>query len=176
MASDARPRVGVSACLLGERVRYDGRDKRCARVVDELARRFELVPICPEVEMGLGVPREPVRLERGEGGERHMRGVTSRLDCTAIAEETARRLLGMGGPAHVLEGYVLKSRSPSCGLLDVPRFDEQGGTVGVGAGLFAQCLREHAPSLPLIDEAQLEDAEQRRRFIDAVEAQARRRG
>jgi uncharacterized protein YbbK (DUF523 family) len=159
-----RPRVGVSACLLGESVRYDGRDKR-SELVLELARTFELVPICPEVEIGLGVPREPIQLERREGVTKLL-GVTSRRDHTgAMTSFTARKLPELSG----LSGYVLKSKSPSCGLTDTPLI----GTDEKGSGLFTAALRAAFPLLPVEDERSLEDPEVRARFVARVLAHRR---
>ncbi|HZV00961.1 MAG TPA: DUF523 domain-containing protein [Planctomycetota bacterium] len=156
-----RPRVGVSACLLGESVRHDGRHKRSEPVL-ELAKAFELVPICPEVEIGLGVPREPIQLERREGVTKLL-GVTSRRDHTeAMTSFAARKLSELSG----LSGYVLKSRSPSCGLVDTPLI----GTDEKGSGLFAAALRAAYPSLPIVDERSLEDPEACARFVALVRA------
>ena len=110
-------RIGVSACLLGEPVRYDGGHKRSAVIVELLGSRFTWVPVCPEMEIGLGVPREPVRLT-GDPHEPRMLGVSSKRDLTremtAYAQRRARELVALD-----IAGYVLKSASPSCGLRDV---------------------------------------------------------
>lgn len=162
--SRATPRVGVSSCLLGATVRYDGRHKRDEAVV-ELGRRVELVPVCPEVEAGMGAPREPVRLLRLDGRP-HVRGGSTGTDHTeAMARFSARRLdeLVAGG----LHGYVLKSRSPSCGL-DVPLFDDRGAEVGRVAGLFAAALLVRLPGLPIVEEESLRDPPERERFVARV--------
>ena len=107
-------RVGVSACLLGEPVRYDGRHKRDAFLTDVLGKHVEWVPVCPELEVGMGVPRESVRLE-GDVDAPRMVGVRSRIDHTAamrrFAAERVRQLAALD-----LQGYVFKKGSPSCGL------------------------------------------------------------
>jgi uncharacterized protein YbbK (DUF523 family) len=157
----SRPRVGVSACLLGEEVRHDGRHKRSRAVVELVGPEVEWVPVCPEVEIGMGVPREPVALIAGR-----MIASKSGTDYTDAMNRFAEaRIAGLGA----LDGYVLKSRSPSCGLLDVPGGPDQ-------SGLFAAALRRLCPGLPLIDETALDDDEQRRAFLAATRAHRRTRG
>lgn len=157
----SRPRVGVSACLLGQEVRHDGRHKRSREVVELVGPEVDWVPFCPEVELGMGVPREPVSLIAGR-----MIASTSGTDYTDAMNRFAEaRIAGLGA----LDGYVLKSRSPSCGLRDVP-----GGPDG--SGLFAAALRRLCPDLPLIEETALVDDEQRSAFLTAIRARARARG
>jgi uncharacterized protein YbbK (DUF523 family) len=162
--------VGVSACLLGEPVRYDGTDQRDAYVCGALARQFRLVPICPEVELGLGVPRRPIRLVRTERGVR-VRDARDpdnpKLDFTeqfrVLAEELAP-LLGR------LSGYVFKSGSPSCGVRDVKLYEQDGRCRPVATGEFARLVMALYPRLPVVDERQLSDPQQRRRFLRRVSA------
>jgi uncharacterized protein YbbK (DUF523 family) len=162
--------VGVSACLLGESVRYDGTDQRDAYVCGALARQFRLVPICPEVELGLGVPRRPIRLVRTERGVR-VRDARDpdnpRLDLTEefrVLADTLAPLLGR------LSGYVFKSGSPSCGVRDVKLYGRAGGSRPVATGEFARLVMALYPRLPVVDERQLADPEQRRRFLRRVSA------
>jgi len=166
------PRVGVSACLLGERVRWDGRHKRDRWIAGALARRVALVPVCPEVEIGLGIPRPPIRLEEGSGGVRLVMP-SSGADLTDRMERFAARrveALFRGG----LDGYILKARSPSCGLK---------GVVVLGGkterrrrrGLFAGALLRGIPGLPVVEEGRLEGPAERRRFLARVVAHHRRR-
>ncbi len=154
-----RPRVGVSACLLGQEVRHDGGHKRSTAVAGIVG--VEWVPVCPEVEVGMGVPREPVALVASR-----MIGSKSGTDHTDAMNQFAEARIAALGP---LDGYVLKARSPSCGLTDVP-----GGPRG--SGLFAAALRRLRPDLPLIDETALDDARQCRVFLDAVRVHATARG
>ena len=145
------PRIGVSACLLGEEVRYDGGHKRNVTLIDVIGPQVELVPVCPEVEVGMGTPREPLELVRDERGLR-MITVTTRVDYTDRmndwAERRVRELERSG-----IDGYVLKSGSPSCGLED---------------GLFAHALMALLPALPVIDEKRLENPSARAEFIGRV--------
>jgi uncharacterized protein YbbK (DUF523 family) len=170
MDDHSRIVVGVSACLLGERVRHDGGHCRHAYVTGQLSRQFHLVPICPEVEIGLGVPRRPIRLVRtGQGVRvRDARAPANiHLDYTERLSFLAREL----GP-HLarLSGYIFKSGSPSCGLREVKLHDERGGFERVGIGEYARMVKALCPWMPVVDEQQLADADRRQRFIEDVYA------
>lgn len=165
------PRVGVSACLLGQNVRYDGGHKRDSFTAEELGRQFTLVPVCPEVELGMGVPRPPVRLERSARGVR-MVAVASRIDHTdAMNRFAARRASEL--EALDLSGYVLKKNSPSCGPSGVPIHGR--GAARPGSGLFAAALRDRMPLLPVVDEGDLADGAGQGHFIERVFAYRRLR-
>lgn len=147
-----RPLIGISACLLGNRVRYDGHHKRADLIVDTLSPRVDWLPVCPEVEAGLGVPRPPVRLVRA-GHEVRVIGVDDpALDVTGVltrhAEHRVRNLSG-------ISGFILKSRSPSCGLSSTPLRDS-GELI---SGVFANHLQRTWPELPLAEEQQLTSVE-----------------
>ena len=161
-----RVRVGVSSCLLGAAVRYDGGHKRHAWITGPLSRCFELVPVCPEVAIGLGTPRPPIRLVR-TGGEVRVRGVAdpSRdLTCALrdYARSTAARLAGG------ISGYLFKSASPSCGMEGVEACDESGAPAGWGAGAYAGALRSAMPLLPCEEEGRLGDPGRRESFVERV--------
>ncbi|NLO79365.1 MAG: DUF1722 domain-containing protein [Xanthomonadaceae bacterium] len=158
------PLVGVSSCLCGEAVRYDGRDKRDDVVADVLPRFVRLLPLCPEVAIGLGVPRPPIRLE-GEPGAVRVVGVVERsLDVTerleAFGRETAARHPN-------LCGYVFKSKSPSCGLRNVKRY-AKGQEYQDGSGLYAAAIRRAFPLLPVAEEGDLATESSREDFLTAV--------
>jgi uncharacterized protein YbbK (DUF523 family) len=162
-----RPRIGVSACLLGERVRYDGRDKRDAWLVDVFGPRVEWVAVCPEVEAGLGAPREPMNLGRDAAGRIVLVTGGGRTDLTkTMTDYSARRVDDLASAA--LDGYVLKAGSPSCGL-DVLLEGERV------RGLFAEALSSRLHDIPIADERQLADADGRDRFVDRVFAHFRQR-
>lgn len=163
-----RPRVGISACLLGERVRYDGGHKRDAFLADVLGGQVEWVPVCPEVEAGMGTPREPVQLVRS-GEDVRMVGVTSHVDHTDTMRRWSAARLDELARAD-LSGYVLKSRSPSCGLAVPVIGAEEEAT---GRGLFAEALLERLPSLPIEEESRLSDPQIRERFLERVLAYRR---
>jgi len=160
-----RPRVAISSCLLGEPVRYDGGHKRHPRITGELSQLFDWLPVCPELEAGLGVPRPPVRLVGDRQQPRALGIDNPGLDVSAALADCAQRLLpGLQG----VSGYIFKSRSPSCGLIDTPLFDCDGRANGVTAGLYAALVRAAMPGLPLIDERQLEQADLREQFLCEV--------
>lgn len=135
------PRVGVSACLLGRAVRWDGGHKRDDGVL-ELSRLVEYVPVCPEDEVGMGTPREPIKLNP----QRRLVGARSGTDHTdAMTSWAAQRLRELDD----IDGYVLKADSPSCGLKHV-RVQGKGS---IGRGTFAQALTDTLPLLPVTQEA-----------------------
>ncbi len=147
-----RPRLGISACLLGEAVRYDGAHKRDAWLVEVLGPRVEWVPVCPEVEAGLGTPREPIELDRGGDGNIRVMTVRSRRDLTETMRGYAARRVGELAEAD-LDGYVFKADSPTC---------------DAEAGVFARELRSRLPWLPVIDEKRLADPNARGAFVTRV--------
>jgi uncharacterized protein YbbK (DUF523 family) len=161
------PRVGISSCLLGERVRHDGGHKLALDLVSDLGQAVEWVPVCPELEVGMGVPREPVNLIAASmGAAPRMVAVESGRDWTDAMESLAERRLDELARLGI-SGYVLKSRSPSCGL-EVPLRSPTGERLGDGAGLFAAALRRRFPGLPIAGEDQLVDPASRRGFIARV--------
>ncbi|MBL4846558.1 MAG: DUF523 domain-containing protein [Planctomycetes bacterium] len=173
--SEARPRIGVSACLLGQEVRYDGGHKRHAFLCDELAQRVEFVPVCPEVELGLGTPRETIRLVSSAPGGVRLEAPGSGRDLTEPMAEYARERVA-ALRAEGLDGYVLKSKSPSCGLTGVELHQPHGPALPVGRGAFAHALHVAWPELPLAEERDLEDEPGRAKFLERVFAYARLRG
>jgi uncharacterized protein YbbK (DUF523 family)/uncharacterized protein YbgA (DUF1722 family) len=167
-ARDAdRPiRLGVSSCLLGNAVRYDGGHRRDAFVTELLGSFVEWVPVCPEVEVGMGTPRPALRLV-GEGGEIRMLEIASGRDHTrAMQRYAARRVRALRGLG--LCGYVLKKNSPSCGMTRVKVYGEKGAPSKDSRGLFASQLMELYPNLPVEDEGRLNDAKLRENFIERV--------
>ncbi len=166
---DRRLKIGVSACLLGEEVRHDGQHKRDAFLVEVLGEHVDFVPVCPEMELGLGAPREAMRLV-ADGG--HARLVTIRtgrdltLGMAAYAEDRVRRLAD-----DDLSGYVLKKDSPSCGMTRVKLYasNEPGATVTRdGVGIFADALLRRFPHLPVEEEGRLHDPRLRENFIERI--------
>lgn len=159
-----RPRVGVSSCLLGEEVRFNGGHKRFRFLTDELDPYVDWVPYCPEVEIGLGTPREPIRLT--VDGRLVNRSGT--LDHTAL-------MAALPLPLDV-DGYVFKAKSPSCGVWGIPRYRSDGEASGaVGSGLYASRVMASFPLLAVEDEGRLNDAGLREAFVERVFAAARLR-
>ena len=171
MTAPPRIRLGVSACLLGESVRYDGGHKRDAFLTDVLGPHVEWVPVCPEVELGLGVPRPTLRLMGRPAAPRLVQEASGE-DLTARMRQYAEaRVVELKRLA--LDGYVLKRASPSCGLFGVPVYREPGARGAAGRGLFAAALVERLPIMPVEEEGRLADPALRERFIERVFAMAR---
>jgi uncharacterized protein YbgA (DUF1722 family)/uncharacterized protein YbbK (DUF523 family) len=157
--------------LLGEPVRWDGGHKRDAYITETLSRHFELVPICPEAAIGLGVPREPIRLAGAPDAPRAVGLTNPDLDVTAelsaFGRKTALQLAD-------LSGYLFKSGSPSCGAGRVKVYREQGGRPAhAGVGLYAQEIQQAWPLLPVEEEGRLGDPERRETFLECVFAYRR---
>jgi uncharacterized protein YbgA (DUF1722 family)/uncharacterized protein YbbK (DUF523 family) len=170
---DAAPiRIGVSTCLLGQPVRWDAGHKRDAFLVDALGPFVEWVPVCPELELGLGVPREPIHLERRDGEVRLV--ARSGADLSARMEAYARRRVRELERLDLC-GYVLKKASPSCGFERVPVRNEKGMPEKTGRGAFAAVLVSASPFLPIEDEGRLCDARLRENWIERVFAYRRLR-
>ena len=172
---DQRPiRVGISSCLLGEAVRFDGGHKRDAFLTETFGRFVEWVPICPEIECGFGTPREAMRLVRTRG-EVRLITVKTAVDLTAEMNGYVRaRIPALA--AERLSGYVLKKDSPSCGLERVKIYDRHNVPTKSGRGLFAAALIEQFPHLPVEEEGRLSDAKLRENFVERVFAYWRLRG
>jgi uncharacterized protein YbgA (DUF1722 family)/uncharacterized protein YbbK (DUF523 family) len=165
-------RVGISSCLLGHKVRYDGGHKQDRYLTDILGPYCEFVPVCPELEAGMGVPREAVRLV-GAAEEPRMIGVRSGEDWTERLNRLSIRRVAQLGKLDLC-GYVLKKGSPSCGMERVKVYDPDGGLPDrSGTGLFARALLAGLPLLPVEEEGRLNDARLRDNFIVRVFARHR---
>jgi len=162
-----RIRLGVSSCLLGEQVRFDAGHKRESFVADILPRYFDMIPVCPEVAIGLGVPREPIRLEGDERAPRAIGVKTKSLDVTERLAAYGRRMAGeLGG----ISGYIFKSKSPSCGMERVKLYGAGGMARKVGRGIYAAEIMRAMPLLPTEEEGRLNDPVLRENFIERVYA------
>jgi len=166
-------RIGVSSCLLGAEVRFDGGHKRDRFLTDVLARYVEFVPVCPELEAGMGVPRPPVRLVR-EGGEVHLLETASGRDHTARMRGFARRRVAALRELDLC-GYVLKRDSPSCGMERVKVYAPGAPGRREGRGVFAEVLMAALPHLPVEEEGRLLDPALRENFVERVFAYRRLR-
>jgi uncharacterized protein YbgA (DUF1722 family)/uncharacterized protein YbbK (DUF523 family) len=160
-------RLGVSTCLLGERVRYDGGHKRDRFITDVLAQFMALVPVCPEVECGLSIPRESMRLV-GDPESPRLIAPRSGMDYTAQMQAWAEtRLEALA--AENLHGFIFKKDSPSSGLFRVKVYnDDSGMPRRVGRGVFAKAFTECFPLLPVEEEGRLNDWRLRENFIERV--------
>jgi len=161
MTADPKSKIllGVSACLLGDEVRYDGR-------VDTLAEHFAFVKVCPEEEIGMGTPRETVRLVGRRNDPRMVAPGSSKDWTSRMNSWAARRARQLG--AEDLSGYIFKSRSPSCGVFQVKVYNAKGNLGDPGSGLFAMEMMRRYPLLPIEEEGRLNDAWLRENFIERV--------
>ncbi|NNE43257.1 MAG: DUF1722 domain-containing protein [Gemmatimonadetes bacterium] len=165
--------VGVSSCLLGAEVRFDGGHQKNSFLVDEVAEWVRFVPVCPEIEIGLGAPRETLRLLKGKSEtEPRLVAPKSGTDLTErmrdYSEQRVARLKKMN-----LSGYVLKRRSPTCGMERVKQYDDHGVPQGHGRGVFAEVLMREMPLLPVEEEGRLQDPGLRDHFFVRVFAHHR---
>jgi uncharacterized protein YbbK (DUF523 family) len=168
-----RIRLGISACLLGDEVRYDGGHKRDPFLTTVLGPLVEWVKVCPEVEAGMGTPREPIHLVN-EGGTIRLLTVTTGIDHTAsMTAYTARKAHALA--AEDLCGFILKAESPSCGPAGVKVHPDAAPATKTGIGLFAQALLARFPDLPIEDEQGLADPQRREQFLERVFAYHRLR-
>ena len=167
-------RIGISACLLGAEVRYDGGHKRDQFLSETFGRFVEWVPVCPEVEAGFGTPREPMRLVRVTREVRLLTVKTERDVTGQLDAYSTRRVSELA--SEDLSGYVLKKDSPSCGLERVKVYDAHSVAARSGQGRFASALVERFPDLPVEEEGRLSDPHLRENFVERVFAYWRLRG
>ena len=161
-----KPSVGISSCLLGNEVRYNGGHKLDRYLRDTLGEHVRWVPVCPEVECGLGVPRESMRLV-GDAESPRLLTVRSRVDhTTRMMEWAAGRLAAL--EREELCGFVFKSGSPSSGLRAVRVYDDSGNPSRRGAGLFARAFTQRFPAIPVEDDGRLNDNALRESFVERV--------
>ncbi len=164
IAATSPIRVGISACLLGEKVRFDGNHKLDRYIRDTLGGYFEFVPICPEVAIGLGVPRPTLRLE-GDPQQPRAVGVTDKsIDVTIPLERYGRKMARELPP---LAGYLFKARSPSCGMERVKVYQDKGAPKA-GQGIYVRELLAARPWLPAEEEGRLGDPVLRENFVERV--------
>lgn len=164
--SDQPIRVAISACLLGRKVRYDGGHKHDPFLTETLGQYVEWVPVCPEVEIGLGVPRPTLRLESWDG-EIHLIMPSESRDLTEAMKAFAHRRLKELAGAEIC-GYVLKKNSPSCGMERVKVYKSDGHPVGKDRGVFAGVLLESMPYLPVEEEGRLHDPRLRENWVTRI--------
>ncbi len=163
--SDLIPlRIGISRCLLGENVRHDGGHKLDSVLIETLGRYVEWVPVCPEVEVGLGTPREPMQLV-GDLRAPRLITINTGADHTEVmsrfAQQRVRELEALS-----LSGFVFKSASPSCGIMGVALFNAQGRETHDGVGLFARAFMERFPLMPVEQEDRLHDPQTLKIFLE----------
>ena len=159
-------RLGISTCLLGENVRYDGGHKRDRFIIETVGQFVEFVPVCPEVECGLPVPRESMHLA---GNPESPRLVTTRskIDHTERMVHWARKRVGELERENLC-GFVFKSNSPSSGMERVKIYNEHGMAQKIGVGMFARAFMDHFPLLPVEEDGRLHDIRLRENFIELI--------
>jgi len=164
--TDHKPNVGISACLLGDRVRYDGAHRRDRFLTDTMGKFVEWVPVCPELECGLPVPRESMHLE---GDPESPRLVTSqsRVDLTDRMLAWCRKRLTKLDRENLC-GFIFKSNSPSCGMQRVRIYNKDEVPQKIGVGIFAMQFMKHFPLLPVEEDGRLHDPRIRENFIERV--------
>lgn len=157
--------LGVSSCLMGNTVRHDGGHKRNVYILSTLAEYFDFRTYCPEMAIGLGVPRPTIRLTRSDTGIRLTDSDNTGMDLTdAMNQWSGQATEGM----RDLSGFILKNNSPSCGMERVRVYDGNGAPTRDGVGLFASALMEAMPWLPVEEEGRLNDPMLRENFIERV--------
>ncbi len=159
-------RIGISSCLLGNPVRYDGGHKKNLFIIRQMDGIARLVPICPEVDCGLSVPREPMRLE----GNAAPGFAGPRLVTIDTGADHTGRILAWAkdriGGLEDIRGFIFKARSPSCAPGGADIYDNDGSLISSGPGLFARVFIERFPDVPVIDEQMFRDASLRKGFVD----------
>ncbi len=159
-----KPAVGISSCLLGEKVRYDGGHQLDVTIQQTLSQHFDFISFCPEIKIGMGVPRKPIRLIKKVDG----------LHCVAAHDEDrdyTEKLISCAAERRTthcnLSGYIFKSGSPSCGVNHVKVYDN-GRQSRDGVGMFARTLMEEFPHMPVEEETRLGQPLLRENFIQRV--------
>lgn len=157
--------IGVSSCLLGQEVRYDGAHKRDRYLTDVLGDYCEFVPICPEVGIGMGIPRPPIRLVERDGA---LRVLGVREPDVDVTDDLAAYVGKVADKIAELDGYVFKRASPTCGVWRVKVYGEGGMPSPTGRGAFAAGVLERWPNLPVEEEGRLNDPVLRENFIERI--------
>lgn len=165
MKDTDRPVLGLSSCLNGERVRFDGAHKRDNWLLNQLGQFVEYRTYCPEVAIGLGIPRRPIRLVERDGQTRVVGVADPSLDVTGPLKDYAHQVLPQ---LHDISGYVFKSKSPSCGAFRVKRYNDKGHPDGNAVGAYAEVIAQQMPDLPIEEEGRLCDAVLRENFVNRV--------
>ncbi|MEN8264187.1 MAG: DUF523 and DUF1722 domain-containing protein [Nitrospirota bacterium] len=159
-------KIGISSCLIGENVRYDGGHRRDSYLSDNLGNYVKWVPVCPEVEFGLATPREPMRL-MGSPDAPRLVTISTGIDHTDGMQEWAESRIKKL-EREDLCGFVFKSRSPSSGYREVKVYSSKGMPVMRGRGIFAAAFLRHFPDMPVEDEERLNDSMLRENFVERI--------
>ncbi|NOX42691.1 MAG: DUF523 domain-containing protein [Gammaproteobacteria bacterium] len=164
-----KPRVGISSCLLGHYVRYDGKDKRNDFIVSRLSEYVEFIAICPEVGIGLGVPRAPIHLIDDPDTPEKPGAVFIHDPCIDVTQSLATYAKQIAQNYPDLSGFIFKSRSPSCGLYNTPVFSSTTTQhIKNSSGIFASEITRLLPRLPTENEENLLETNNIENFIHDV--------
>lgn len=161
-----KPKLGISACLMGVEVRFNGGHKESHLCTRALSEYFDFIPLCPEVAIGMGVPREPIRLVGDPQAPQAVGTVNSELNVTKALADYGTHMAAEVGD---ICGYIFMQKSPSCGLERVKVYRENGAPVdGGGRGIYAQAFCDAHPDLPVEEDGRLNDAVLRENFVTRV--------
>lgn len=158
---------------MGELVRYDGKDKRNETVISVLSEYFEVVHICPEAGIGMGVPRPAIQLIEQPDGRIHACGIENKSQ--DVTDKLVSYIGVVADQLKNISGYIFKARSPSCGVGSTPVFSESGEQIKQGKGIFAQAIINTYPDLPVVEESEIENKKQREQFLERVRTYHSRR-
>ncbi len=163
---EKRVKIGISTCLLGERVRYDGNHQLDRFLTDTLGNYVDYVPVCPEVEAGFPTPRESFRLIGDPGSPRLVTTKTGIDHTERMLGWARKRITGLGGEG--LCGFIFKSKSPSSGMRQIKVYDQNGVPSKTGTGIFARAFMDTFPLIPVEDDGRLHDPRIRENFIERI--------
>ena len=160
-----KPAVAVSACLLGQAVRYDGQDKYTHLIAEELEKYCKLIAVCPEIEIGLGVPRTKIQLTQIGSSIKVLKTDGTNADVSGALQEFAIQFANQ----NALSGLVLQDKSPSCGVGNTKLFSGTGVQIGVSSGVFAKTIIDLMPNLVVVQASQLQSKSQIELFVKSLE-------
>jgi len=163
---DSKIPIGISSCLLGQKVRFDANHKEQRLITEKLAKNFDFVPVCPEVAIGLGVPRTPIHLV---GDQYAQRAVNVRDESIDVTQKLVEYGVQQVKQLDFISGYIFKKGSPSCGLFSVKIYKSKIEVLNGGTGLYAQQIINGNPLLPVEEEGRLNDGKLRNNFLQRVE-------
>jgi len=164
--TNAKIKIGISSCLLGNKVRFDANHKEHRYITRELGKRFDFIPVCPEMAVGLGVPRTPIHLIGDEQTQRAVNIKNEAIDVTQSLVDFGR---SKGRELTEISGYIFKKGSPSCGLYGVKIYKTPDRVIYSGIGVYAKQIIEANPLLPVEEEGRLNDMLLRANFLQRVE-------
>ena len=165
MQVNALPVVAVSACLLGQAVRYDGQNKYTSLIAEELKKHCKLIAVCPEIEIGLGIPRTKIQLTQIGSAIRVLKTDGSKSDVSGALQQIAIQF----AKQNTLSGLVLQDKSPSCGIGNTKLFSETGVQIGVSSGVFAKTIMDLMPNLVVVQASQLMSKYDIGQFVKSLE-------